>query len=45
MSIEKLQERLFSNDGIDELEYRTNYFRNRSRLVHSAAFRRLQGKT
>lgn len=45
MSIEKLQERLFSNDCNDVLEYRTNYFRDRSRLVHSAAFRRLQGKT
>ncbi|PSW66474.1 dGTPase [Photobacterium leiognathi subsp. mandapamensis] len=45
MNIEKLQERLFSNDSNDTLEYRTNYFRDRSRLVHSAAFRRLQGKT
>lgn len=45
MNIKKLENRLFESVVNDSLEYRTNYFRDRSRIIHSAAFRRLQGKT
>ena len=45
MDIENLNNILFSSESNDEFEYRSNFFRDRSRLVHSAAFRRLQGKT
>ena len=44
-SLNQLQVRLSEQKIDSDNEYRGAFFRDRARLVHSAAFRRLQGKT
>lgn len=44
MNINALSEKISEHTN-SVLEYRTNFFRDRSRIIHSASFRRLQGKT